>query len=413
MVAKINRSASLYGVLKYNLAKVSEGSAHVISGNRMPYEIGGNVENAMQQTLFAFDNYLSANKNTEKPILHISLNPSSEDKLTDKEYAALAEQYMKKMGYGDQPYVVYMHEDTGRRHIHIVSTCVREDGTKISDSYEHRRSMNVCRELEEEFRLKKIEDKKTEIVEAYLRKADYRKGDLKRQTANILKSVFTTYRFQTFGEYSALLASFNIEAKQVKGEHAGKPYTGVVYYVTDDKGKIRSQPLKSSLFGRRFGNRGINMRIKHNAKEFKEGKWSPKIREEVTLAMHGCRGKRKNFINLLKARNIDVVLRENDEGRIYGVTFVDHNTREVYNGSRLGKEFSANAFEALFNGGRKEIPPIHIPINPPAAKQGQEDSIEAAFGLFDLSPGVPDYDEEEFARLLRRKKKKKRKIQKL
>ena len=65
--------------------------------------------------------------------------------------------------------------------------------------------------------------------------------------------------------------------------------------------------------------------------------------------MHGCRGNREDFIRLLNRQGIDVVFRENDEGRIYGATFIDHRNREVYNGSRLGKEFSANAFERLFN----------------------------------------------------------------
>ena len=65
----------------------------------------------MRNTLWAFENYLLANKNTEKPILHISLNPSVDDKLTDSQFADLAREYMQRMGYGDQPYIVYIHED--------------------------------------------------------------------------------------------------------------------------------------------------------------------------------------------------------------------------------------------------------------------------------------------------------------
>ena len=50
------------------------------------------------------------------------------------------------------------------------------------------------------------------------------------------------------------------------------------------------------------------------------------------------------------AKNIGVVFRENERGRIYGVTFIDHDRREVFNGSRMGKEFSANVFNDYFNG---------------------------------------------------------------
>jgi hypothetical protein len=417
MVAKINFGASLYGAIFYNQRKVGEGSARVIGGNRMVEgagEAGGDTENAIQRTMFAFEPYLAANKKTEKPILHISLNPSPEDKLTDGQLEQLAADYMEKLGYGDQPYVVYLHEDTGRRHIHIVSTCVREDGAKIPDTYINRRSMTACRELEQKYGLRQITDKREELTRAYLRKADRKNGDLKHQVGNILKSVLTEYRFQSFGEYSAMLACFNVEAKQVRGEHNGEPYNGVVYLVTDDKGRAVSPPLKSSLFGKRFGHDGIEKRASWNASEFKKGKWKPKIRNIVALAMAGSGGKQKKFFNLLKTQGIDAVFRTNDQGRIYGVTFVDHNAREVYNGSRLGKEFSANAFERLFNdpaAAQSEMsrPDFDSHLDQP---HDRTSSIEAAFGIFDLSPDGPvrDYEEETAARRMQRKKKKRRYI---
>lgn len=411
MVAKINRGASLYGAVAYNQQKVNDALARIISGNRMITDITNSPEKLMQQTLWAFESYLLANKNTEKPILHISLNPSPEDNLSDAGFAELAKEYMQKMGYGDQPYIVYLHEDIGRRHIHIVSTCVNEKGEKIDDSYEYNRSMKACRELELKYGLKQHTDKKNEQIGAWLKKADYGEGDLKRQVSNILKSVFTTYRFQSFGEFSALLSCFNIEAKQVKGEHEGVPYTGIVYCVTDDSGKAVSAPIKSSLIDKRFGYQGVEKRIRYNAGEFKKKKWEPKFRNEVALAMHGCRGNREDFIRLLHGRGIDTVFRTNDEGRIYGVTFIDHNHKEVYNGSRLGKEFSANKFEQLFHS------PSDIPL--PQAPLFSEDiqslhagdlasSIEQAFGIFSFGENGPDPQDEALARMLQKKKKKKR-----
>ena len=302
----------------------------------------------MQQTLWAFESYLAANRNTEKPVLHISLNPSADDRLTDGQFAELAREYMRKMGYSDQPYIVYLHEDIGRRHVHIVSTCVKENGEKISDAYEWNRSMKACRELENRFGLKPVADKRNELLEPYLKKADYRDGDVKRQVGNILKSVFTAYRFQTFGEFSAMLSCFNIEAKQVRGEFEGSPYNGIVYTLTDDAGGPVCTPIKSSLIGKRFGYEGIEKRIAVNVRDFRTGsgsrksmmpsRWPGTAAEETGKISSGCSGE----------MGIDVVFRENEEGRIYGVTFIDHRNREVYNGSRLGKEFSANAFEPAF-----------------------------------------------------------------
>lgn len=381
-------------------------------------DIDNNPDKLIRQAMYSFENYLLLNKNTEKPILHISLNPAPEDYLPDQQFSELAKDYMDKMNYGDQPYIVYIHEDTGRRHIHIVTTCVDENGNKISDTYEWNRSMKACRELEAKYGLKNITDKKNELLEPYLKKVDYSRGDIKTQIGNILKSVKNAYRYQTFGEYSAMLSCFNIEAKQVKGEHEGTPYTGIVYSVTDDAGKPLSAPIKSSLIGKSFGYEGLNKRMKHNAKEFKAGKWSPRIKNEVALAIHGSNGNRHDFVNLLKSRGINTVFRETEEGRIYGITFIDHNRKEVYNGSRLGKECSANRFNSLFtepsdeprlqnqagDGNRREDT---LTGDFPSVASEMESVIEQAFGIFSFEQHGDDPQEEAFARRMKNRKKKK------
>ena len=99
MVAKINRGVSLYGAIIYNQQKVDDNTARIIYGNRMIADVTGNPEQVMRQTMWAFENYLLANRNTEKPILHISLNPSLDDRLTDGQFAELAKEYMQKMGH--------------------------------------------------------------------------------------------------------------------------------------------------------------------------------------------------------------------------------------------------------------------------------------------------------------------------
>ena len=411
MVAKINRGASLYGAIIYNQQKVNEDTARIIAGNRMITDSLYDPDRIVRQTMFAFESYLAANRNTEKPILHISLNPTLDDNLTDSQFADLARAYMQKMGYGNQPYIVYLHEDIDRRHIHIVSTCVNENGEKIDDAYEWNRSMKACRELEQMFGLKQIADKRRELLEPYLKKADYTRGDVKQQVSNILKSVFTSYRFQSFGEYSAMLSCFNIEAKQVKGEFDGKPYSGIIYTMTDENGKPICTPIKSSLIGKRFGYDGVEKRIAYNAQELRAKRWQPKIRNDVALAMHGCRGNREEFVRLLGSKGIDVVFRENEEGRIYGVTFIDHRNREVYNGSRLDKEFSANAFEQLFNRPQDFPEPEstgQYASTRESLSDNMESAIEQAFGIFSPDINGPDPQEEALARRLQRKKKKKR-----
>jgi hypothetical protein len=414
MVAKISHGASLYGAVTYNQEKVNEGTARIIGGNRMLSDITGNPDNIMQQTLLSFESYLAANRNTRKPALHISLNPSPEDRLSDEQFAHLAKDYMEKMNYGDQPYIVYVHEDIDRRHIHIVSVCVDETGRKINDSYEHRRSMTACRELEIRYGLKNITDERKESDKLFLKKVEYEKGDVKHQISNVLKNV-SDYKFRTFGEYSALLSCFNVEAKPVKGEGIdGKPFNGIVYSATDNNGKAVSNPFKSSLFGKSFGYEGLNKKMAKNEKDLKEGKYAPMIRGDIAAVLKTAKGK-DDFVQKLRARGIDAVFRTNDAGRLYGATFIDHRRKEVYNGSTLGKEFSANVFHKLFNEtqpetGRDEIPGIHKPHLDEAflfSSPDRETALEQIFGIFDFTDDGRDYEEEAFQRQMKRRKKKK------
>lgn len=217
MVAKISHGTSLYGALAYNYGKMAAGTAEILSGNRMISDRLGLPGTDIRLALLSFENYLLANRNTEKPVLHIALSPAPEDRLTDVQLEELAARYMEKMGYGDQPYIVYRHSDTHNMHIHIVSVCVDGEGRKISDAYEHRRSMAACRELETDFGLRNGADTEKRDLKAEPGKVDVSAGDIRHQIGSTLKAVLEGYRFQSFGEYSALLSAFNIEAGLVKG----------------------------------------------------------------------------------------------------------------------------------------------------------------------------------------------------
>lgn len=410
MVAKISHGASLYGALAYNHDKVGTGIAKILSGNRMISDRLGLPSEDIRLALLSFENYLLANRNTEKPVLHISLSPAPEDRLTDGQLVELADRYMQKMGYGNQPYIVYKHDDTHNAHIHIVSVCVDEQGKKINDAYEYRRSMTACRELETDFGLRNGADTEKKNPKAELKKVDVSLGDVRHQIGNTLKAVLESYRFQTFGEYSALLSTLNIEAKQVRGEYDGIPYTGIIYSATDDNGKVVSPPFKGSRFGKRFGNERLEKRMLMNLKDFKEGKWAPSIQADIARALRQA-DSRKRFVELLRQSRIDVVFRENEQGRIYGVTFIDHNRREVFNGSRMGKEFSVNVFNDYFNwleGMSESDRNGHTAAElwqHHRLKTDTGSTLELAAGILSMETSPRDYEEEAFARRMKRKKR--------
>ncbi|MCS2815250.1 relaxase/mobilization nuclease domain-containing protein [Bacteroides ovatus] len=111
MVAKITSGASVYGALYYNQEKVDKQQA------RTWHETGSwnrqTVHPTIQHCIRSFEPYLAANRRTEKPVIHISLNPHPDDVLTDEQLTAIYQEYMEKMGYGNQPYIIYRHEDIG------------------------------------------------------------------------------------------------------------------------------------------------------------------------------------------------------------------------------------------------------------------------------------------------------------
>ncbi len=99
MVAKIGLGSSLYSALAYNHQKIKEGHAKVLLANKMIEPANGNYGIGICSN--SFEPYLLANKRTENPIIHISLNPDSKDKLNDEKFSEIAEEYMQKLGYGN------------------------------------------------------------------------------------------------------------------------------------------------------------------------------------------------------------------------------------------------------------------------------------------------------------------------
>ena len=194
-------------------------------------------------------------------------------------------------------------------------------------------------------------------------------GDLKKQVASAVKIIGMRYRFQTIGEYNAVLGLFNIRCEQTDGRVNGREYHGLVYFALGEDGKPIAAPFKASRLGKFAGREAIDGKYE----KAKEKINIAPTKDKVADALAHCSGK-DDFIARLKEKNIDVVFRYTDEGRIYGVTFIDHDTFNVLNGSRLGKTFSANAFEAKFNPSQEpdSCQEHTVPVSQPSEPTDQE-----------------------------------------
>ncbi len=435
MVAKISIGSSLYGALSYNGENMNKEQGRVLGANKIILPADGQIDIA--RMVENFNDFMPKTGKTKKPVLHISLNPHPDDRLSEQQYEILAREYLDKLGFGEQPYIIYKHMDIDRHHIHIVTVNVNEQGKRLNQDFLFRRSKRITTGLEEKYNLHKAQREKI-TPDMPIRKVDP-SGDIKRQVANTVKMVGMRYMFQTIGEYNAILSLYNIRCEQTDGRVNGREYHGLVYFATDDDGKTIATPFKASRLGKFASRTAIDSRFEKAKDKIEVAPTKRNVDDVLANAAD-----KSDFIAKLKVRNIDVVFRYTDEGRIYGVTFIDHGTMTVLNGSRLGKEFSANAINDRFNNPAKvpvnnpdNITPIVVPPleqmpedttsysqSPTDTEQhtqssgGQHQSTIAQsvsdFGDYDLLiPGLDLFqpgqsfnpDEEEFRRRMQRKKK--------
>ena len=235
MVPKVNSGANVYGVLQYNRIKVEAGEGRIL------YMQGIDGRFSIEECAEAFGYYTALNPRVRKPVVHFSLNPSPEDRLSEAQLTRLAAEFMERMGYGRQPYVVFLHEDIARRHMHVVSVRVDEQGRKIDHNNELRRAMAVCRELEHEYGLHVPEDGGVQTEPEELHRVDYLRSDLKHQLRNVVMTLKQQYGFQSLAEFNTLLERYGLAAEEVRGDVRGRPYRGLVYHVLDDEGSARER----------------------------------------------------------------------------------------------------------------------------------------------------------------------------
>ena len=157
----------------------------------------------------------------------------------------------------------------------------------------------------------------------------------------------------------------------------------------------------------------MQKKFARSKQEIKDRKLADMTKRTVLSVLEGTYDKEK-FVAILKEKGIDTVLRYTEEGRIYGATFIDHRTGCVLNGSRMGKELSANALQEHFTlpyAGQPPIP-LSVPVEEPENRQGysggEYESHSGGMNLFAPEGPVVDAEEEAFIRAMQRKKKKKK-----
>jgi hypothetical protein len=417
MIAKISATENLGGALGYNFKKVEKGEANILLAAELYQSKEGRY--TMEDVLADMEALIPKNCRTKKTVFHCSLNPHPDEKLSDETLMQIAKEYMEALGYGKQPYIVFKHNDIAREHIHIVSLRVDSRGQKINDKFEKRRSKKITDTLERKFGLipsSKVTDKAMKETP----KIDTNKGNIKEQVANVVRMVLKHYCFCSLGELNAVLSKYNLATEEVKTEFRGKKYDGLVYVPTDDKGGKISTPINASDIGRGVGYTAVQNRIQKSKQAIKP--LIPTIRRKVLEVMCTSPDTEEKLRQRLEEQGVRVTIRKNESGRIYGITFIDDKEGIALNGSRLGKGYAANVFNAYFSNpthnpfldetlyGCPSVPLKSLTVQPLQQDIEEGDNLvdelieDMADGSF-LSTGNDDWKEAAWQRKLRRQSK--------
>ena len=351
MIAKISATENLGGALGYNFKKVEKGEASILLAAELYQDREGRY--TMEDVLVDMEALVPKKCRTKKAVFHCSLNPHPDEKLSDETLMQIAKEYMETLGYGKQPYIVFKHNDIAREHIHIVSLRVDSEGKKINDKFEKRRSKQITDTLERKYNLipsSKVSDKE----EVETPKVNISKENIKEQVASALCMVLKHYKFCSLGELNAILSRYHLAVEEVKTEFRGKKYDGLVYVPTDDKGDKVGTPIHASDIGRGVGYTAVQNRMQKSKQNVKL--LIPTVRNKVLQTMRTSPNTEKELRQKLEEQGLRVVIRKNESGRIYGITFIDDKAGIALNGSRLGKGYAANVFNGYFSN------PAHNPF---------------------------------------------------
>lgn len=341
MVAVIHSSSSLRNILNYNEQKVKAGVALCLEAGYYPKEA---ADLTFHQKLSRLEKLTELNQRTKVNSVHISLNFDPSEQLSEAKLKAIASDYLERIGFAEQPYLLYQHLDSGHPHLHLVATNIKPDGSRISlHNLGKNESEKARRELEKTYGLV-VADKVTlsdacKLKPVDARRVSYGKSETKRAIGNVLNAVVDQYKFASLAELNAVLKLYNVMADGGAENSRIRKHEGLLYRLLDERGNPVGTLIKASLFHNKPGLKKLTKLMIDNRLAKEQAK--ARLKSVIDLALLNDKPLLTNLIDELKRSGVDTVVRENADGVVYGLTYVDHTTKAVLNGSDLGKAYSA------------------------------------------------------------------------
>ena len=313
-------SPTMKSALEYNEKKVSNEEAEVIHTANVDPDLDGFLETIKR--------YERRNFSSKELSFHMSVNPSQTDGLSEEKVKELVADIMEGLGFANQPYAVYRHDDIERRHYHVVSIRTDSNGRKIPSRQENRR----CLLLQETLSMKYgfivgcTTNEQLDRVQTHQARFSPGKADTAVQIDSIVRYC-CTYRFTSYTQFRFLLGTYGVSVTEVSSLPQRFVFRGL-----DDKGKACTVPISRKDLS--FDPVKMFQARSKECSRTKGYHGTGELSEVCSQCLKESTSQ-KHFRAMLAAENVDVKIMRNNDGAISRVMFIDHETKNVHNLSEL------------------------------------------------------------------------------
>ena len=323
--------------LEYNEKKCSSGEAILLHKHGIDESLG--IDGT-------FRLYERRNIRTENLSFHMSVNPSPDEHLTDDQVKAFVADMMQGLGYGNQPYVIYCHQDIDRKHYHVVSVRVNEQGRKIHDFQENRRCLQLLAAIAPKYNLS-VGNGNGEtfgVMGIDPRRFNPAGGNIMEQI-RIIAQECCKYHMTTFTQFQLIMKAHGLDVQERTGNASEVVIRGLNQDDIPCTAPLTETEIGNSIY-QDYERRALECYGRNGIKQRERGRICG---ISASCLEHSI--SERHYRNMLARFDIDVVLHRTKEGRIHGATFIDHSTKCAFKGSDLGS-FKLDDVIAADEGGQ-------------------------------------------------------------
>ncbi|NCI49785.1 relaxase/mobilization nuclease domain-containing protein [Sediminibacterium roseum] len=201
MIGKFLTGKSFRGCLLYCLNDKQQKPNHeLVKKDRAEVILFNQCFGNQKELINQFNEVRQLNSKLAKPVLHITLSPSTGDKLVKEEWQKLATDCAAEFGFDKNQFVAVLHNDTAHHHLHLIANRIGFDRKTVSDSNSYKKMAAYCRKMELKYDLEQVLSPK-QFLSKELRnipRIDERKSAIK---SHIREAILASKNYSEFELY--------------------------------------------------------------------------------------------------------------------------------------------------------------------------------------------------------------------